>query len=81
MTEANPAPRASPRRTQSCCNEVRTRMKDCLGTYLDGNASDKVGDEFKYFTTTKPTFIPQDKVYEWWSGQDMTYLLSCYYRS
>jgi hypothetical protein len=28
--------------------------EDCLGTYLDGNASDKVGDEFKYFTTAEP---------------------------
>lgn len=45
-------------------------MRTVQNTYLNGNASDKVGDEFKYFATAEPTFIPQDKIYEWWSDQD-----------
>lgn len=65
-------------------------MRTVQHTNLDGNASDEVGDEFKYFTTAEPTFIPQDKIYEWWSDQDrlphirqMTYdlpLYPCYER-
>jgi hypothetical protein len=41
-----------------------------LGSYLDSELSDKIEDEFKYFTTAELTAILQDKLYEWWSEQD-----------
>jgi hypothetical protein len=42
---------------------------DCLGSYLDGELSDKIDDEFKYFTTAESTPTPQDQLYDWWSDQ------------
>jgi hypothetical protein len=44
--------------------------EDCLDTYLDGDRSNKIEDEFRYFTTADPTSTRQDEVYDWWSKQD-----------
>jgi hAT family C-terminal dimerisation region len=44
--------------------------EDCLGTYLDGDASQDVEDEFKHFISAEPTYLPQEKVYSWWSEQN-----------
>jgi hypothetical protein len=41
--------------------------EDYLRTYLDGATSDKIEDQFNYFTTADPTPIPQNQLYNWWS--------------
>ena len=42
---------------------------DCVDSYLYRELSDKIEDEFKYFTTAEPTLTPQDQFYDWWSEQ------------
>jgi hypothetical protein len=39
--------------------------EDCLETYLDGAAPDKIEDQFNYFITADPTPIPQNQLYNW----------------
>ena len=38
--------------------------EDCLGTYLDGDVSDKIEDEFRYFIAGNLISTPQDQVYK-----------------
>jgi hypothetical protein len=43
---------------------------DCLRTYLDGETSDTIEDQFKYFITADPISLPHDQLYDWWSEQE-----------